>query len=594
MLQASAPGFLVRLFGFFEAHLNGVPMTGLRVRDAERLLALLALNHGRMLQSASLAATLWPETGSLESLRQSVTHLRSLLGEQGERLKSSKGGLFLDLEGAEVDVVAFDQAVASDNIQALRQALALYRGPLLLNWEEGHPEDQQWVIRAREKRREERREALKKVAHSCLLQGENEEAAGYLQQYVNGNPAEEWAWTHWMQALANSGERVSAMNVYRKCRDLFHGRFQLKPPMEMTRLYHQLQQQVVSDSDLVPQDQARLEPVGGAVPLHSSYYVVRAADSAMQAAITRKDALILLKGPRQTGKTSLLARGLQQARLIGDAIVVSDFQRISAQHWTSLDALLMALARSITEQLDLSGTPEDTWRSSEGPNENFERYLKREVLKKVSAPIVWGLDEVDRLFAYPFRNDIFGLFRSWFNDRALNPSSPWNQVTLAIVYATEAHLFITDLNQSPFNVGTRLPLEDFTIGQVDELNRKYGNPLGHPDPLARFMLLVGGNPYLVRRGLHEMTARALSMETFEEQALRDDGCYGDHLQRLMQSLSQDRRLCEAVLDLLQGKGCPSAESFYRLRSAGVLAGSEPENCRFRCRIYKNYLGAYLK
>jgi len=594
MPQDSASVFSVKLFGFFEAHLDGIPIAGLRVRDAERLLVLLALNHGRMLQSVSLATTLWPETGSLDSLRQSVTHLRSLLGEQAGRLQSAKGALLLDLEGAEVDVIAFDRAVLSDDIAALKKALALYGGPLLLNWEERHPEDQQWVVRAREKRRDQRREALKKVASACLANGDNEAAASYLQQYVSGNPAEEWAWMHWMQALVDSGERVTAINVYLKCRDLFHQRFQLKPPVEMTRLYHHIQQGSAAEAAFVPEDQMRIEPVGGAVPLHSPYYIVRATDHAMQTAIAGRDGLILLKGPRQTGKTSLLARGLQQARLAGNMIVVSDFQRISAQHWTSLDALLMALARSIADQLDLQGAPEDGWRSSEGPNENFERYLKREVLKKVSAPIVWGLDEVDRLFAYPFRNDIFGLFRSWFNDRALNPASPWNHLTLAIVYATEAHLFITDLNQSPFNVGTRLPLEDFTIRQAGELNVKYGSPLKDPDKIARFMLLVGGSPYLVRRGLHEITTRSLSMEAFEAQAAHDDGCYGDHLQRLLQSLSQDHKLCSAVLDLLQSRLCPSQESFYRLRSAGVLAGSEPENCRFRCRIYKDYLGAHLQ
>jgi len=31
---------------------------------------------------------------------------------------------------------------------------------------------------------------------------------------------------------------------------------------------------------------------------------------------------------------------------------------------------------------------------------------------------------------------------------------------MAIAYATEAHMFITDMNQSPFNVGTRLSLAD--------------------------------------------------------------------------------------------------------------------------------------
>ena len=72
---------------------------------------------------------------------------------------------------------------------------------------------------------------------------------------------------------------------------------------------------------------------------------------------------------------------------------------------------------------------------------------------------------------------MFGLFRSWNNERLLDPSGSWSRFTLVIAYATEAHLFITDVNQSPFNVGTRLTLEDFTREQVAELNRRYGSPL---------------------------------------------------------------------------------------------------------------------
>src|SRR5207302_5591608 len=137
---------------------------------------------------------------------------------------------------------------------------------------------------------------------------------------------------------------------------------------------------------------------------------------------------------------------------------------------------------------------EDVWNPRRGWNVNFERLLLREFLGPHVAPLVWGLDEVDRLFSCPFSNVVFGLFRSWHNERALNPEGPWRRLTLAIAYATEAHLFITDVNQSPFNVGTRLTLEDFTFEQVADLNDRYGAPLRDAAELARFVRLVGGHP----------------------------------------------------------------------------------------------------
>src|SRR5262245_3048137 len=224
--------------------------------------------------------------------------------------------------------------------------------------------------------------------------------------------------------------------------------------------------------------QRRLEPVGGAVPLDSEFYIVRPADEEFRAAIARGDSIVLVKGARQVGKTSLLARGLQQARQAGAKVVLTDFQNLSAAYLESIEKLMLALAKSFADQLDLDVYPNQIWDADLSPGINLERYLRRGVLQQTAAPIVWGLDEVDRLFTCDFGSEVFGLFRSWHNKRALDPEGPWRRLTLAIAYATEAHLFITDLNQSPFNVGTRLALEDFGFEQVAELNRRYGSPLG--------------------------------------------------------------------------------------------------------------------
>src|SRR5205085_3519183 len=49
---------------------------------------------------------------------------------------------------------------------------------------------------------------------------------------------------------------------------------------------------------------AKLEPVGGAVPLDSKFYIQRAADEEFRSAVTRQDSIVLVKGARQMGKTS--------------------------------------------------------------------------------------------------------------------------------------------------------------------------------------------------------------------------------------------------------------------------------------------------
>jgi serine/threonine protein kinase len=336
-----------------------------------------------------------------------------------------------------------------------------------------------------------------------------------------------------------------------------------------------------------------LEPVGGAVPLGSPFYIERTTDEEFGAAITRQDSIVLVKGARQVGKTSLLARGLQQAREAGAKVVLTDLQKLNAGDLASLEAFYLTLASMVAEQLDLEFLPGKVWHPHRGLSLNFERYVRRELLGNNLSQLVWGLDEVDRLFTCDFGSEVFGLFRSWHNERSLAPSGPWQRLTLVMAYATEAHLFITDMNQSPFNVGTRLQLGDFTIEQLTELNRRYGSPLRKPEEVARYFRLVGGHPYLVRCGLHEMATHQLDLPALESHADHDDGPFGDHLRRVLVSLRQDVELCEVVGKILQGKPCPSLESFYRLRSAGLILGDSAKDAKPRCLLYATYLQKHL-
>jgi hypothetical protein len=336
-----------------------------------------------------------------------------------------------------------------------------------------------------------------------------------------------------------------------------------------------------------------IEPPGGAVPLDSRFYLVRPTDEQFLDAIRRQDSIVLVKGARQMGKTSLLARGLQQARATGTTVITTDFQKLNASHLETIETLFMTLGELIADQLDLDVYPDEVWKPRRAPSINFERYIRREVLEKIPTPLVWGLDEVDRLFTCPYASEVFGLFRTWHNERAVDPTAPWGRLTLAIVYATEAHLFITDQNQSPFNVGTRLELKDFSLEQVGELNARHGSPLSGADELARYFQLVGGHPYLVRRGFHEMTTNNLGLAAFEAQADRDEGPFGDHLRRILVLLARDPALAEVVRGVLRGEPCPTVEDFYRLRSAGVMAGDSAQDVKPRCQLYATYLKRHL-
>ena len=316
-------------------------------------------------------------------------------------------------------------------------------------------------------------------------------------------------------------------------------------PQDDERLVADLVRVLHGTSPMVPPPPIAF-PVGG-LPLDAQSYVQRRSDPIFHAAIARRDSIVLVRGARQMGKTSLLARGLQRAEEGGARVAFTDFQRLNQSELESLEAFYKALGAGLAEALELDVLLEEVWKPALPPNTNFQAYVRDRVLAASDTPLVWALDEVDRLFTCPFRTEVFALFRSWHNARTMPPAKfadLWKRLTLCIAYATEAHLFINNLDQSPFNVGTTITLEDFTPEQVADLNVRYNSPLRNDAELRAFYDLVGGHPYLVNRGLFEMAEHGLDPAAFRAQAEREQGLFGDHLRRILVLLAQDPELLE--------------------------------------------------
>ncbi len=336
-----------------------------------------------------------------------------------------------------------------------------------------------------------------------------------------------------------------------------------------------------------------LEPVGGAMPLDSKFYIERETDASFIRAVERREALVLIKGPRQVGKTSLLSRALQRARDDGERVVLTDFQALNEGDFADITSFYKGLCALMLRRMGQRVPSSEFWAGSGNPNADFEDFVAAYAVPE-RGYLIWGLDEVDRLFGQPYASQVFALFRAWYNVRATDPSQPYARIVMPIAYATEAHLFITDLNQSPFNVGTRLKLEDFTPEQVSELNERYGRVLESPSKVMLLFDLVAGQPFLIRRALHELAEREVSLTEFVAHADRDEGPFGDHLRRILMGLARSPALADTCRQVLRRTPCTDIDAFLRLRSAGVLRGDSTSEAQFRCRLYQTFLDRHLR
>jgi hypothetical protein len=329
---------------------------------------------------------------------------------------------------------------------------------------------------------------------------------------------------------------------------------------------------------------------GGAVKLRDELYIERTVDPDLKEQMVKWGTTTTIRAPRQTGKTSLLMRGIHYARQQKSNVVFLDFQSFGSELLASPELFLHELAVSICDELDLDEeTVAEAWDGSRSPYKKLTRFMEQYVLPAFEDPIVLAMDEADSLLRTSFYQDFFGLLRSWHNRRASREE--WEILNLVLVISTEPYLLIDDIHQSPFNVGLHLRLSDFDEHQVRDLNSRHGSPVAERD-LPALMALLNGHPFLTRLALYKMVTEKLNWADLRQQAPADDGPFGDHLRHQYWTIYDKPELREALKEIILTRCCPDEKSLFRLLRAGLIKGSgDVYTCR--CDLYKLYFGDKL-
>lgn len=555
-----------------------------RSRSALALLVYLGL-HDHPVPRVAVESLLWPDSDGdrrSQNFRRALADLRDVLEPEDSRgtvLDATRDSIGILSDKIRIDSVDFrnlaDVGLSRRDEAALLDASDLYQGAL---WPEANDE---WIYGYREELEEIYAQVIDELGERWVDQRRARDAIRLGRAAVLRAPMREEVHASLIRAYAANGQTVEAIRQFEILEQMLDDNWGEAPS---ARSRAALDTRVIEPLSRVP----NRSEMGGAINPNSEIYVERPADVRADVAIQSCESIVLIQGPRQVGKTSLLARCLANSRTQGHETALSDFQSLSASQFTDEERLYRTLADQLARGLGIELDHSAVWNSWLGPNSNLDNFVK-EALKRVDGPVLWAMDEVDRLFGYECGNDFFGLVRSWHNRRALDPSGPWGRLTVAIAYATEAHLFITDLNQSPFNVGVRLRLEDFDLKEVQQLNLNMGSP-GSTSDVDRVYALTCGQPFLTRRALDFISASG-SIDDLEAIAVSDQGPFGEHLRRLGQVVSKDDSVLAAVSQML--KGAPLDERVRsRLLSSGVARESGTATA-FRVPIYGPYLQSVL-
>jgi hypothetical protein len=340
-----------------------------------------------------------------------------------------------------------------------------------------------------------------------------------------------------------------------------------------------------------PRLATRVELDTGTIKLDSPFYIKRQADAELLDQIRKTGSTTIVKAPRQMGKSSLLARAHAEAKQLQMRSWYFDFQFIDKNHLASLDTLFRYLAHMICREFKTTLKPGECWDAFLGAKDNLTDFIRNALLEDAGAQVLILLDEVDRLFDCSFRDDFFAAIRGWHNLRAT--VACWNKLNLVIAHSTEPYLWIQDINQSPFNVGITVPLQDFALSQVRESNVKHGTPLKTDNEIKELANLTGGQPYLVRLALYTMKKNNCGITQLKKVAPDDRGPFGDHLRRFAWRLQAEKELKKGLQQILDKGACANEEHFLRLRAGGLVKGETRHDAHMRCQLYDDYFRKHL-
>jgi WD40 repeat protein len=199
------------------------------------------------------------------------------------------------------------------------------------------------------------------------------------------------------------------------------------------------------------------------------------------------------------GKSSLMVRTAARLREEGVGVAVLDLtaigQNLTAEQWYG------GLLTQMGQQLDLEDELLEFRRAHGefGPLQRWMQAIRQVVLPRYLGSVVVFVDEIDAVRSLPFSTDeFFAGIREFYNRRTEDVEL--ERLTFCLLGVASPSDLIRDTRTTPFNIGQRIELTDFTEAEAKPLaqglrrEEQQGAAL-----LKRILYWTSGHPYLTQR-----------------------------------------------------------------------------------------------
>lgn len=322
-------------------------------------------------------------------------------------------------------------------------------------------------------------------------------------------------------------------------------------------------------------------------------YVERNADKQLKNIIEEMERPGYVLVSRQMGKTNLLFNAIRKLENKDRIFAYVDLSNLFSEE---IECYRNIIDSIIEPNEELFGHIESeiykTRNLNLPPNREYSKSLNI-LLKEFGGEIIIVLDEIDALRSINYSDHIFAQIRSTYFARTKQPI--FNKLSYILSGVIEPTELIKDRNKSPFNIGEKIYLDDFTFEEHNDFIEK--SKLKISNAISEFIYSwTNGNPRLTFDICADIEDKIIENEIIDEKLVSNlirnkylinyDIPPIDHIRELVIS---NKKVRDAVKDIQNGINNLSDEIKRKLYLYGIISSNFNEKTVIKNKIISESL-----